>query len=74
MIKALIQLFPDIQCDEAAEAIKSYLLLFDHNCYDFQYHFSENCVLDWYGYSIYGANRVHQYLRLTLKYQNLYKL
>lgn len=55
--------YSDTQGDDAVFAIQSYLSLFEHQSYDFQYHFTENCALDWYGKLMRGAHRVHEYLR-----------
>lgn len=55
----------DLSQNEAIEVMQKYLSLFEQESSDFLYHFMENSLLDWYGRSVRGANRIHEYLRFV---------
>uniref|UniRef100_A0A1A9X4J9 Uncharacterized protein n=1 Tax=Glossina brevipalpis TaxID=37001 RepID=A0A1A9X4J9_9MUSC len=49
--------------NEISKVLAKYLGLFQQNTFDFKYHFAPNSVIDWYGRTIRGANKIHDYLR-----------
>ncbi|XP_059223993.1 uncharacterized protein LOC106088660 [Stomoxys calcitrans] len=49
---------------EVREVLDKYLELFQQNSsIDFKYHLAPNSVVDWYGRTVRGANKIHDYLR-----------
>ena len=48
---------------EVREVLNKYLELFEQKSIDFKYHLAPNSVIDWYGRTIRGANKIHDYLR-----------
>lgn len=48
---------------EVREVLDKYLELFQQSSLDFKYHLAPNSVIDWYGRTVRGANKIHDYLR-----------
>ncbi|XP_023291734.2 uncharacterized protein LOC111675238 [Lucilia cuprina] len=48
---------------EVREVLNKYLELFQQNSIEFKYFLAPNSVIDWYGRTIRGANKIHDYLR-----------
>ncbi|XP_065364043.1 uncharacterized protein LOC135957256 isoform X2 [Calliphora vicina] len=48
---------------EVREVLSKYLELFQQNSIEFKYYLAPNSVIDWYGRTIRGANKIHDYLR-----------
>lgn len=48
---------------EVREVLDKYLSLFQQNSIEFKYHLAPNSVIDWYGRTVRGANKIHDYLR-----------
>uniref|UniRef100_A0A1A9V5M5 Uncharacterized protein n=1 Tax=Glossina austeni TaxID=7395 RepID=A0A1A9V5M5_GLOAU len=48
---------------EPSEVVAKYLALFEQDRFDFKYYFAPNSVIDWYGRTIRGVNKIHYYLR-----------
>ncbi|XP_073833621.1 uncharacterized protein [Musca autumnalis] len=48
---------------EVQEVLAKYLELFQQSSIDFKYHLAPNSVIDWYGRTVRGANKIHDYLR-----------
>ncbi|KAM7349556.1 uncharacterized protein ACRADG_008436 [Cochliomyia hominivorax] len=48
---------------EVREVLNKYLELFQQNSIEFKYYLAPNSVIDWYGRTIRGANKIHDYLR-----------
>ncbi|XP_058985646.1 uncharacterized protein LOC101901046 [Musca domestica] len=48
---------------EARDVLTKYLELFQQSSIDFKYHLAPNSVIDWYGRTVRGANKIHDYLR-----------
>ncbi|XP_061392106.1 uncharacterized protein LOC133327571 [Musca vetustissima] len=48
---------------EVREVLAKYLELFQQSSIDFKYHLAPNSVIDWYGRTVRGANKIHDYLR-----------
>ncbi|TMW44412.1 hypothetical protein DOY81_010509, partial [Sarcophaga bullata] len=49
--------------DEVHEVLNKYLELFQQNSIAFKYYLAPNSVIDWYGRTVRGANKIHDYLR-----------
>ncbi|KAI9585197.1 uncharacterized protein LOC119632823 [Glossina fuscipes] len=48
---------------EPSEVVEKYLALFGQGRCDFKYYFAPNSIIDWYGRTIRGVNKIHNYLR-----------
>lgn len=48
---------------EPSEVVAKYLALFEQDRFDFKYYFAPNSIIDWYGRTISGVNKIHYYLR-----------
>uniref|UniRef100_A0A1A9Z9A0 Uncharacterized protein n=1 Tax=Glossina pallidipes TaxID=7398 RepID=A0A1A9Z9A0_GLOPL len=48
---------------EPSEVVAKYLALFEQDRFDFKYYFAPNSIIDWYGRTISGVSKIHDYLR-----------